>query len=563
MVKQFRGRNFFIFTIMSILCLQAAMATTTARVGRTAVGISDSFEITFETDQSVDEEPDFSALTRDFDILSRAKSTSINIINGSMQRATRWKLDVIPKREGKLVIPPVAIGNESSNAVNMTVAAQTPAAGSPGTGEIDLEIDIDNFEPYVQGQIIFTLRLVHAVSISEGNLSEPSVSNGDALIQKLGDDVSYETQRGADRVGIIERRYAIFPQTSGKIVIGPVRFEGRVAADRRFGFDPFARGRIVRKQTDPVELDVKPVPPAFSGGAWLPAKALLLTESSPDNGGEYRVGEPFTRVITLQATGLSSSQLPKIDVPAVASVKAYPDQPALENRTSDEGMVGIRQEKIALIPSQAGAITLAAIEVPWWNTVTGQTELATLPAKTIQVLPAAGNNSAPLAQPAAPVQQQAPGAEPPKASPLPDGDNALWQWLSLALGTGWLLTLIAWFLSRRRGKASVVPAAKPAAEKELLAKLQQACETNDAEASKSALLQWAELRWPGTRIRSLGELAAQFDGDLQTQLHQLSQKLYSPTPQSWDGRKLWNSFADRQQLQPAKDAQPQLEPLYY
>jgi len=371
MVKRFRAQNIFLAIVMWVLSVQAVMATTTAQVGRNNVSVSDSFQITFETDQSVDEEPDFSALASDFDIMSKSKSTSIDIQNGSMQRATRWILDVMPKREGKLVIPPIAIGTESSNAVNMIVGPQSNSADNPVSSEIDLEIDIDNLEPYVQGQVIFTVRLVHAVSISEGNLSEPAVTTGDALIQKLGDDVSYETRRGSERVGIIERRYAIFPQNSDKIVIGPVRFEGRIATSRQFGLAPFARGRIVRKPTDAVELNVKPVAAAFSGATCYPAKRLMRVDNSPGASGEYRVGEPFTRVLTLQATGLSSSQLPKIDAPVPDSIKAYPDQPVLENRNGDDGMVGSRQEKIALIPSQAGTLVLPAIEIPWWNTDIG------------------------------------------------------------------------------------------------------------------------------------------------------------------------------------------------
>ena len=111
----------------------------------------------------------------------------------------------------------------------------------------------------------------------------------------------------------------------------------------------------MRKQTDSIELNVQPVPAAFSGTTWLPAKRLLLVENSPGRSGEYRVGEPFTRVLTLQATGLSSSQLPKIDVPVPPSLKAYPDQPVLHDQATAGGMTGSRQEKIALVASRPGS----------------------------------------------------------------------------------------------------------------------------------------------------------------------------------------------------------------
>jgi len=565
MVKHFRARNFFLATIMGLLFVQTALAATSAQVGRNTVSVSDSFQITFETDQSVDQEPNFAPLYKDFEVMSKSKSTSINIVNGSMQRATRWVLDVMQKREGRLLIPTIVIGNESTKPINMIVEGPGLSASNPVSSEIDLEIDVDNLEPFVQGQVIFTVRLVHAVSISEGNLSEPAVTNGDALIQKLGDDVSYETRRGPDRVGIIERRYAIFPQNSARLTIGPVRFEGRIATSRQFGIDPFARGRIVRKQTDAITLNVKPIPAAFSGATWLPAKRLLLVENSPGTGGEYRVGEPFTRVLTLQATGLSSSQLPKIDVPVPDSIKAYPDQPVLENRPGDDGMLGSRQEKIALIPSRAGTITLPAIEIPWWNTDTQQMELAKLPPKTIEVLPATGAAVNVPAQAQAPAAAQQPSAEMNEAgsAPLAAAQNKLWLWLSVAFATAWLLTVAAWLWSRRCGHKTATPVQKQRPdEKQLLARLQKACTANDAETSKAILLEWAALRWPGSRIRSLGELAAQVEGDLQTELHQLSQKLYSKRSADWDGRQLWKLFSAQPALPAHKSAQPQLEPLY-
>ncbi len=57
------------------------------------------------------------------------------------------------------------------------------------------------------------------------------------------------------------------------------------------------------------------------------------------------------------------------------------------------------------------------------------------------------------------------------------------------------------------------------------------------------------IRWnlfSGNRIRSLGELAAQFDGELQLRLHELSQHLYAQARSDWAGASLWQSFSDRQ-----------------
>jgi hypothetical protein len=565
--------SILLITVMFALTVQTAFAKSTARVARTVVNIADSLQITFETDQDVSDQPDFSALASNFDILATSKNTSISIQNGRMQRSTSWQLEVLPRREGNLLIPAITIGNEQTNEISITVDATARSTDQPLSDEISLEIDVDNLAPYVQGQLIYTVRIVHTVSFDQASLSEPAIANGDAIIEKLGDDVAYESSRGTDRVAIIERRYAVFPQNSAPMTIEPVRFEAQIAANGRFGFDPFARRRVIRKQSDAIEINPQPVPADFSGQTWLPARQLLLVESSPDANSEYRVGEPITRMLTLQATGLSAAQLPEIRSAIPASIRQYPDQPTLENRVSKDGIVGIRHEKMALIPSEPGMVTLPAIEIPWWNTATNQMEVASLPARTIQIAAAAGGNaSATIADPAltAPVpgESDSSDAGSNNATPLAnttDG-NTIWPWLSLALATGWLATLLAWSYNHRRNRqqpANPKPGKIQTSEKQLLKDLRGACETNDAAAAKTALLQWAALQWPGNRINSLGELAARFDGELPQQLHRLSQHLYSPASSAWDGKGLWQSFADRPQQQPASKAEPCLEPLYH
>ena len=578
MVNRTRRWSTIAAVIVTTLIVEPIQANTTATVARTIVNVAESLQITFETDQDVSGQPDFSALGNDFEILTSSRSTNVSITNGRMQRSARWIIEVMPKREGELVIPPITIDKESTSAVSITVTAETSGAADSFSGDIALEVDVDNLAPYVQGQIIFTVRVVHAVSFDQASLTEPAVTTGDAIIEQLGDDVAYESTRGSDRVAIIERRYAIFPQNSEPMTIAPLRFDARVSAGGRGRFGPYSRGRNVRRFTDPVEITPRSIPADYSGANWLPARQLMLVETSPDSNVEYRVGEPLTRTLTLQATGLSSSQLPEINAAIPSTIRQYSDQPILENRISADGMVGLRQEKLALIPSEPGQTTLPAIEIPWWNTASEQMEYATLAARTIQVAPALNSTTD-----APPLVAAANSLSTPAASDdggtsdrtsadsgeswlaAGAGTNSIWPWMSLVLALGWLATLIAWLRSRQRQfvESKSGPQPQLPTERKLLVDLHKACDIGDAVTAKTALLQWAVLQWPGNRIRSLGELAAQFDGELQLRLHELSQHIYAEARSDWDGASLWQSFFDRQIKQvKASPAQPQLEPLY-
>jgi len=540
-------------------------ADTTARVARNTVSITDSFQVIFETDQDVSERPDFSPLQRNFDILGTSQSTSVNIINMSMRRSSRWVVDLMAKHEGELVIPAIIIGNEGTNIVKVTVKPATAAVNGAPTGEVYMEVEVDNPTPYVQGQFIYTVRLMRTVQTDNASLTEPHVNGGDVIVEKLGDDNAYETTRGGVRVSVVERRYALFAQNSGPVTIEPLLFEGSILQGNRSMFDPFARGRSIRVRSDAVKVDVQPIPANFSGPVWLPAPQGLLSESAPDSHQQYRAGEPFTRTLTLQATGLASSQLPEINAPVPTGIKQYPDQPVLENRVGDGGMVAIRQEKVALIPPEAGSYILPAIEIPWWNTQSNQREIARLPARTIEVLPALGLPAAvpPMASgdKAAAEVPAVPAREPPKV--MPAAGN-FWFWMCLILAIGWLATVLGWLLSRRQVTGKPQATRMLPNEKQLIVAIRTACIANDAQATKDALLRWAGFNWPGSPVRSLGELTARLDFALQKHVHELSQNIYRQTASQWHGEPLWQAFEARQKQPPPKVAgpKPDLEPLY-
>lgn len=542
--------------LVAMLTPAIAVAATTARTDRSVVRSTDSFQVVFETDQEVSSRPDFGVLETDFDVLGTSQSTSVNIINGRMQRSARWIVDLMAKREGVLTIPPITIGNERSNALTITV--QPGPAGGEAAGDVLLEVEVDTETPYVQQQVVLTFRLLRAVPIGNASLTEPNISGGDVIVERLGDDVSYETQRGGRRLAVIERRYALAAQNSGRITIEPFVFEARVVGGSQSAFDPFARGRIVRARSEAVEIDVRPIPAGFAGPAWLPARQLFLVESWPDDAPEYRVGEPVTRTLTLQANGLGSSQLPEIGAGVPNGIRQYPDQPVLEDRVGDTGLVGSRQEKVALIPSSAGTLTLPAVEIPWWNTRTDRLEHARLPERTIEVVAAAGAPAAPAPAP------QASDIDAPAPQPPPPGSATIWPWLSAGLAAGWLLTVLAWWLTRRRAREPAAQRVRPPSERRLVAGIRAACDGDDAEAARDAMLAWADHHWPGSRVHSLGELAARVGGDLQRALHELGRHLYGGGDGAWRGASLRAAFDAHVRRRTARPArrEPELEPLY-
>ncbi len=548
-------------------------ATITAKADRDTVRLNESFSLVFEADGSVDDDPDFSALEQDFDILNRSQSSNLSIVNGRYSNTTKWALVLMPKSEGVITIPSIPFGKDQSPQMRITIKAAASSGG--GNGGMELELSASDLHPRVQGQVIVTVKLISDKNIARYGIDPLKHSGVDAVVEQLGDDKQYRAYRGGRAHLVLERRYALFPQQAGKLHIAPVLGELEIGDGRNGFFDPFGRrNRIKRLRSQALDIEVKAIPSKFSGGHWLPAAEIQLVEEWPDSkDGKpvFKVGEPVTRTLSLLADGLTSAQLPELTPAAIDGIKQYPDQPSLHDNKKTDGIIGIREERIAMIPTRAGRYTLPAIEIPWWNTKTKRMETARIPARKIQVAATAASASPPVTAPTEPASQQAmPTPEPsvPAAATgtLADSGARPWQWLSLALAVAWLLTGLGWWLSRRRQAGTLEKPSAPdsvnlgRAMKDVL----RACKTGDARQCQQALIAWGQAYFTDPGLNNLGELGRRAGDPLQPALAELERHLYGDRQTEWNGAAIADacqSFSERPA--PGRQApQEGLEPLF-
>ena len=252
-------------------------------------------------------------------------------------------------------------------------------------------------------------------------------------------------------------------------------------------------------------------------------------------------GKPITRRIMMTADGLAASQLPAITPQVPEGIKPYEEKPQLSDTPRRTGISSSRETVLTLVPTRAGEYTLPAIEIPWWNTLSGQQEVARLPELTLEVLPA----STPLPQSTQQTVQamtsdldQAPTPVASETGSQPDDDNQGGvSWLVWLLATAWLLTLAGWWLSHRKRQSTADPEDpephpsggldQPGIEIELDA-LVSAYRENNAEAAKEAWLAWARRRWPQQPPKNLARLAARAQDPVATAVLALERAIYSP-----------------------------------
>lgn len=531
---------------------------------RDTISLGDTVTLTIEVaEDSHQAALELKSLEKDFQVLGTSTSTHIDTNNRTTK--TQWVIELAPIHSGAIQVPPLAVGGKQTTPLTLLVKAQpTAAVKDPSQQTLFLEAQADSQAPFIQSQVRFTVRLFYREPILEGGLDVPDVE--DAIIERLGEDVAYSTTRYGKRYSVFERRYVLFPQRSGTLTIPPIGFEGRIRTtdDWRFGLG-LRLGRRVRLSSEPVTLQVRPRPTSYSGKHWLPTPQLTLRENWPAESPRLKVGEPLTRTLILEAKGLTAAQLPTPRIPEQPNIRLYADQPVIETRQVGDAIVGHREERIAIIPTESGELVLPEMTLTWWDTDTNQERIARLPARTVTVLPAV-EAASPLT-PAAQSSQQ-PDVNTTRQSdelPSPSLQDVFWPGVSAVLLGLWLLTLLIWWRTKRSTwtlpQQNLEP--EPPLAQDAKRALQRACYQGDPQAAAKALLQWASALWPQPP-KNLGDLADRLAKD-PTLIRDLDRRLYSASAAgSWHGGALWISVKRglKEKQEAAKLSSTDLPPLY-
>ena len=550
-----------IFIVNLLLLISMAVNAVEIRVAvdRNPVSINASFQITFTAEQEPDDDPNFSPLLENFDIIDQQRSSRSSWVNGQSTHTEQWIVFVKAKQLGELLIPPVAFGKDSSKPLKINVIETQQAPQSDE--ELFLEVTATPEKPYKQSQVIYTVRIYTRVQIVQGVLNDPEIK--DAVVEKLGEDSKYVTQLAGVNYSVIERRYAIFPQQPGPLTIPSLKLDAQVQVQRNSRFNGFfnqqsTEARQVRSKV--INLQVQPAPESFKSPDWLSAEAVTLKEVWSENSRQTKVGEPLTRTLTLTVQGSTVDQLPELaSQVAIDGIKTYPDQPVLKEDKHTEGLTASREEKVAYIPSKPGDYTLPAMEISWFNTKTQRVEKASLPSVTLKALASGEPSTQPTpVKPSEPSQQLIQTSTSPVAD---EGELRIWQVLTAFLALGWLLTVVG--LVWRKPKTAVVltsPAVALPAESALEKNLKHACWENNPNAAKQALLQWGKAHFGADSLATLARLCPEFLGG---EIEQLNQHLYSGQKQAWLGEKLWQAFSNTKFEKGVKAAGEEvLEPLF-
>ena len=567
------GTFLWLFIMLIIVLLftpaETLFAQLTANTDRTTLSIDETINLQIKSNQDSGE-PDFSVLSKNFQVLGKSQGQNYSLINGIASRSHTWNITLLPLTTGKVTIPAIKIGKETTQPIHLIIKKQSSSPGIDGN-DVYLKINLsDNKSYYVQQQIMVTVQLFHRIGFANASLDDLKIDN--AVVEKIGEDANYSKTIGKHRYNIIERRYAVYPQQSGSLIIPALTFTGK--AEIRQSFSLFSQaGKRIISRTKPITIKVLPIPGSYTGKLWLPAEYLSIEAKILEDSSNIIAGEAITRHIIVTATGLLGSQLPSTSIPASKAIKTYPDKEQLHNQLLDGKVIGSRTDTIAIIPLKAGSFTLPEINIDWWNTSTNQQETAHLAAQTLSAQPNSELNT-----PIEPVKQK---SQVQKNKPVDNTSEPItaqdttardiiykdppltknsWFLVSIALIILWLLTLLLWLVNSAKNKHRVKKQLSTAKQQSFnhsqaekyLHDFYLACYNNDAYSSSQSLVQWAEFYFNKSIISDLaGVIELTHNKELTQAIMKLESSQYSQDKENWQGESL--STALKHYLQQQKD----------
>lgn len=567
----------------------------TATVNRPVITLDENLELKIVYKNMKASSPDISALRKDFDILRMENYNTMQIVNGVTNQQITDSYILKPKAAGKFVIPAFTIDdNIQTMPINVEVlasGANVPNASGQASQTAQqqkppftLRGRINNNNPFVQQEIIYTLSLTDSGGLQGSEPTFEINNSKDWVIRSLGTpEINPLVVNGKNMREIIFK-YAFFPQRSGKLTIPSARFEGYTLGKPQKRIDPFkdlfgddlgaslgftfAEREPVLLRSQPIEIEVRPIPAANNGNWWLPATQVLLADKWEPENPQFKVGEAVHRTVYLKANGVLDSQLPEINFGEVQGLKQYPEKPATEMSIERGSVVSIVKVSNVYIPNKSGKMTIPAIKVNWFDINSGQNKTATLPAKEITVFSNPGmiEEAMPVAPDA--VQTQTMQTMPQSQQPMQSAPIQVKEKINsfgnleiilLLVGAFGLGIAISYLIFRNKHNEN-----SKSQIKDYRKYIIQKAKAKDLRELRNAILEWCAEKYGATQVSSFNDVNKLVkDKEFEAELDKLTAELYSDSSSGWNAKAFIASFEKADKKKANKKQEMKLLPDLY
>jgi hypothetical protein len=323
------------------------------------------------------------------------------------------------------------------------------------------------------GQRVTLAVTLHAPDLFAGvpSFDVPPIP-GAVVVPPAGSPVIGSESVGGDMFTTQRHEFAVYAQRPGVVRIPPfpIRFETNAG----FGKP------TVRRQVTTAELSfTAKTPPGAEGlGTVIAARGLTVTDEWRPEPKAAKVGDAFTRTLTVAAADVPGMVFPPLRGDVVEGLAAYPKQPAVDDRTDRGMLTGRRVETVTYVCEKPGTVTVPDRTLTWFDLDAKELKTVKLQGRTFTVSP---NPNA---------------AATPAAAPAPTPPRAGWWWILGAAGglaaLGWFVTVRVWPWWK------LVRAERAESDARYFARFRHACHASDPHGVYVALVAWLDRFGPMT-----------------------------------------------------------------
>lgn len=370
-------KGIFISCIIMLFPVMAWGNYVRAFVDRTQATIDDTIYLTAISNGKG--EVDISPI-RDFQVLYRGTTNSVEIVNGQPSQQTAYHYALTPLRQGHLLIPSLVITVGAGK--NKTSEIIVNISSTPQEKDIDHDVyaaaEISEGKPYVGQPIIYTIKLFSAVKIANATLSsEPSFKG--FIAKKINYIKSSNTLVNGRVYNIDRAAYILIPATAGLKVIEPAVLTCDILQGRQgSGNDLFAsfwggslpggeQGKTRTFRTTQQNVAVRNLPSDPLGGRFSGLVGNFTLEGILERA-EINAGDSTTLSITIKGNGnIIDASAPEINLPA--SIKVYQENPKENIQVGPDGYSGGKEFRFALVPITEGRYSIGTVSLRYFDPV--------------------------------------------------------------------------------------------------------------------------------------------------------------------------------------------------
>jgi len=405
-MKRMRHQFLAIIILGMLIVIQVqvvfAQSPVSAEVDRNSLSLGESLILMINISGSRASEPEIPVMDG-FQVMSSGKSSQFSILNGKMSSQVSYRYTLRPTREGQLTIPAINIEVDGQVYATQPIQIEVRSGTNPlqpvqpiqpgGTISPDdlqpgvegeeafVEASLDNQEPYLGEQILYTFRFFRAVTFYEQPSYQPPSFKG-FWSETDTEQFDYDVQVAGRRYRVVELQRVLIPTTVGAVTIEPARL---IIPASFFMSD-------MELASDPIKVTVKPLPePAPDGFRGAVGQFSIAAQVDND---QLMANEPVTLKVEVTGEG-NLSTLSGIEMPKVDGWRAFDATTKVDTDVHDGKLQGSLISEQLLVPNKAGEYEIPPIEFVYFDPQTESYQ--TLKTESIAILVAPGNGDEEIA----------------------------------------------------------------------------------------------------------------------------------------------------------------------